>query len=246
MAIDEERQPELSESGSPIYVHTERKRPFDPVPASSEDISLIEKHIERYIGKAEMVWHELVSDIVHLDVHHVRPTPERNVHTLITTGMSDLPMTTPPGMEAFKYAELLITLPPTWPVDGESFKDERNYWVVKLLKSLARLPHTYETWLWWGHTVPNGNPGTRYHPSTKQNGAILAPPVTVPKNFLTLECSPEKTVHFFSVIPLYEEEMNLKLKKGMHALFDLLKKNGVNEVVDINRTSVAPKGWWPF
>jgi len=239
-----EKETERSESGSPIYVHNERKKPFELAFGSSEDIEQVENHIEQYIGKVDMVWHELISDLVHLDVHHIKPTPERNVHTLITTGMSDLPMSAPENAKDFKYAELLITLPAEWSISEGSFRDEKNYWIVGLLKMLARLPHEYETWLWWGHTVPNGNPPMPYHQSTKFVGAILAPPVTVSADFLTLKCNPDKEVHFFSVIPLYQEEMDLKLKKGMDALFDLFDKNGINEIVDINRKNVATKKWW--
>jgi len=216
------------------------------VVASSEDVDLIEKHIEQHIGKSDMVWHELVSDLVHLDVHHIKPTANRNVHTLITTGMSDLAMRPPPEAELSKYAELMITLPLEWPISEEAFQNEENYWVVGLLKLLARFPHVYETWLWWGHTMPNGDPAMPFHNSNNFVGVILAPPVTVPKEFLTLKCSPEKNVHFFSVIPLYQEEMDLKLNKGADPLYDLFDKNGINEIVNVNRKNVAKKKWWPF
>ncbi|HEV2800716.1 MAG TPA: suppressor of fused domain protein [Pyrinomonadaceae bacterium] len=232
----------VSMSGSPIYVHKERERSFKPA-ASSEDGEQIEKHIERYLGPIEWVWHEIVSDLVHLDVQYIKPTPERNVHTLVSTGMSDLPMSPPAGAEGSEYAELLITLPAEWPVSEEDFKNEKDYWPVGLLKWLARFPHEYETWLWWGHTVPNGNPPEPYHPSTKFAGAILAPPVTVSQEFLSFKCRPDKEVSFFSVIPLYPEEMDLKLRKGSDALFDLFDKSGVNEIIDVHRKNVAKK-WW--
>jgi len=242
----EDEEVERSESGNPIYRYQERKKPFELAYTSSEDVELLEKHIGQHVGNADTVWHELISDLVHLDVHHIKPTVQRNVHTLVTTWMSDLAMNPPTGAEAFKYAELLITLPPEWPLTDDAFEDEANYWVMRLLKSLARFPHAFETWLWWGHTVPNGNPAEPYHNSTNFVGAILAPPITVAKDFLTLKCSPEKQVHFFSVIPLYQAEMDLKLKKGMDPLFDLFDKHGISEVVDVNRKNVAGKKWWPF
>ncbi len=242
----EENEEERSESGNPIYRYEERKKPFGLALASSEDVELIENHIEKHIGKAAMVWHELISDLVHLDVHHIKPTAERNVHTLITTGMSDLPMNPPPKAEECKYAELMITLPPEWPISEEAFKNEENYWVVGLLKLLARFPHVYETWLWWGHTMPNGDPAVPFHNSNNFIGAILAPPIKVPKDFITLQCNPDKVVHFFSVIPLYQEEMDLKLKRGMDPLFELFDRYNVSEVIDIRRKNVAKKKWWPF
>ena len=232
----------VSKSGSPIFLHKERERPLQPA-AGSEDTEQIQKHIERHLGPVESVWHELVSDLVHIDVHYIKPTPERNVHTFVSTGMSDLPMSAPEGSEGSKYAELLVTLPAEWPVSEDDFKNEKNYWPIGALKWLARFPYEYETWLWSGHTVPHGNPPGPYHPSTRFVGAIIAPPVTVSPEFLSFRCSPDKEVSFFSVIPLYPEEMDLRLRKGSDALFDLFAKSGVNEIIDIQRKNVAKK-WW--
>jgi hypothetical protein len=232
----------VSLSGSPIHVHKERERPFRPA-VGSEDSQRIEEHIERHIGPIHMVWHELISDLIHLDVHHIKPTPERHVHTLVTSGMSDLPMSPPEEVADCKYAELLITLPAEWPVDEESFKDDRHYWPVHLLKWLARFPHEYETWLWLGHTVPNGNPPGPYHASAKFAGALLVPPITAPQEFHSFKCSPDKEVSFFSVVPLYQEEMDVKLRKGPDVLFDLFDKYGVNDVINTERKNVAKK-WW--
>ena len=37
----------------------------------------ISSHIERHLGPIDNVLHEIVSDVVHIDLHHVRPTAER-------------------------------------------------------------------------------------------------------------------------------------------------------------------------
>lgn len=42
-------------------------------------------------GVLAFVWHELVSDLVHLDVHVAEPTPARPYYTVVTSGMSDRP-----------------------------------------------------------------------------------------------------------------------------------------------------------
>lgn len=52
----------------------------------------IEAHIERHVGKISMVFHEVLSDIVHIDIHQIPPTDDRPYWTLVTSGMSDLPM----------------------------------------------------------------------------------------------------------------------------------------------------------
>lgn len=68
---------------------------------------------------------------------------------------------TVPDPEVPRYAELVISLPPFWPLDEQSWRDERHYWPVRLLKTLGRLPHEYDTWLGVGHTIPNGDPRSR-------------------------------------------------------------------------------------
>ncbi len=86
---------EKSESGSPIYRYTnEDKNEFKGAggDSSMEEIS---DHIEAHIGEIHMVFHEIVSEQVHIDVHWVKPTKEHPFHTLITSGMSDKPMNTP-------------------------------------------------------------------------------------------------------------------------------------------------------
>lgn len=235
-----------SPSGSPIYVYGERKKPFELAVSSSEDVEKVEEHIEKHVGKIDTVWHELVSDLIHLDVHHIPPTTERNLHTFVTSGMSDLPMSAPEGAEGRRYAELLITLPPNWPVSDEAFKDDKNYWPIQLLKVFARFPHEYATWLWWGHTIPNGNPPEPLHSSVGFIGAILAPPIGISQEFMSLECSPDKTIHFFSVIPLYQDEMDLKLQEGMDPLFDRFDQHKLTDIIDVNRKNVGKKSWWPF
>ena len=77
-----------------------------------------------------IVFHELISDQVHIDLHWVKPTAERPFHTLVTSGMSNLPMTTPPGAEEVRYAELSICLPADWKLSEEDFKE--YFFVLKL------------------------------------------------------------------------------------------------------------------
>lgn len=150
-------------------------------------------------------------------------------------------MTTPAGATAPPFVELMVTLPADWKLDQESFEDENWYWPVRQLKYLARLPHKYQTWLGWGHTVPNGDPAEPYAPNTKLCGAIVLPSITVPDAFHTLRIDDQKTITFLSVVPLYAEEMNLKLRSGTDELLKRLGKNDVTDVVSTTRPNVAKK-----
>jgi hypothetical protein len=146
----------------------------------------------------------------------VPPADERPFYTLATSGMSERPMRAPSDGRA--YAELVLALPPDWPMEPEAFEDERRYWPFRLLQTLATLPHQFETWLWIGHTVPNGDPPEPYAPDTGLCCAMLGPALTV--------------------LALHRDEMEAKLEGGMEALIDPLDQAGVTELLDPARPSV--------
>jgi hypothetical protein len=222
--------------------HEARTREFEPAIGDSASIEAISDHIERYIGPVEMVWHEIVSDLVHIDVHHVAPSDDRPFHTLITSGMSDLPMTVPEEAEGCsQFAELMLCLPPDWRISKEAFEDERWYWPVRWLKMLARLPHEYETWLGQGHTVPNGDPPEPFAPNTKLCCCLILPPMTVPEEFRLLTVSDEKTIEFFGVVPIYQEEVDFKLKHGAEPLVNRFLEFEITELLDIKRPNVCKR-----
>ena len=152
------RKGEVSAGGSTIYRHEEAVEPVLSV-GDPTLIEAISAHIEAHVGEPEGVYHQQLSPYVHVDIHVVPATDDRPWITLVTSGMSERAMVAPPELGSeFERAELVLALPPDWPVDHESFSDERHYWPFRLLQELAALPHQFNTWLWFGHTVPHGEP----------------------------------------------------------------------------------------
>ena len=105
-AREREDDIEYTESGQPVYRHSPANREFEPAFGDQRTIEAISRHVGRYVGPVAHVFHELVSDLVHVDVHLVPPQPNRDFVTLVTSGMSDRPMTLPPDCDAPDYAEL--------------------------------------------------------------------------------------------------------------------------------------------
>lgn len=209
---------------------------------SAENNEKIYNHVEKYIGPIEGVFQEIVSGNISIDIIVTAPTKKRNFYTLVTCGMSELPMTVPEGAEEYRYSELMICLPPTWKISDEAFKDERNYWPVRALKTLARFPHEHRTWLYLGHTLANGDPVKTYSEDVKFKGMLLSLPDIEDKQvFFNLFISSEKVVHFYTLIPLFQEEMDYQLKNGMEALFAKLNKAGTNDVVNLKRKNACKK-----
>lgn len=236
---DKSDNPTTSATGSPIYYHKERKRIYQMAFGDNEDLTQIDKHITRHVGEIAWVYRELASDLVHIDVHVINPTHSRNYFKLVTSGMSDLPMTTPVGAEQFQYAELMLCLPPNWKLTKSGLEDHNNYWPIHMLKTLARFPHQYETWFGLGHTIPNGDPPQPMATHTKLCGTILARPLLFKGGFCELKISDEKTIQFLSLIPIYESEIAFKLEHGADALFERFAANNVTELLIQNRDAMC-------
>ena len=224
-------EPEISPGGSRIERHGEPLPP-EAVPSGWAGQELVEAHVERHIGPIATVFHELASEYVHLDVLIVEATDDRPVHHLVTSGMSSKPMATED--EDARLAELAIVLPREWPLGEEDWRDERHYWPIRTLKSLARAPHEYGFALGTGSTVPNGDPPEPYVADIQLCGALICPGVTVPRAFDVLE-TPDGPINFYELWLLHEDEMNLKLERGTDALIDAFERAGVTEEVDIRR-----------
>ena len=243
-------EPAHSPSNAPIYRH-EEAAPFEPASGDEASIAAIADHIERHLGPVSGVYHELISDKMHLDVHLVPPNSDFPFYTLVTSGMSDRPMAVPPEAspdEAPPYAELCLLLPSTWNIPDDladvarAFEDENVYWPIRWLKLLARLPHEYNTWLGFGHTVPNGEAAAPFASNTELGCMLVLTALSLPEEFQTLVVSPEKTVQFYMLYPIYREEMALKMAQGVDALLDRFEVYDTGDVLDLVRPNTALAG----
>ena len=218
--------PEDEEAGVP-EVYTE------------EEMEAVEGHIQQYFGKVENVFHELVSPDIHVDICMVPPTEERDYCTLVTMGMGAHRMNVPEELVEYKLerAELAIALPADWKLDQESMKDEKWYWPIRLLKSLARLPIASDTWLGFGHTMDNKE---NFAENTKLCAAILTGPQSTEEGGEVCTLPGGEEVNFYQVIPLYEDELDYKLEHDVDALLD--KMAGISFVVNPTRQDAITRG----
>jgi len=239
-----DQHPEQSESGAPIYRYEDvEPAEFSLATGDDEAIAAISRHIEQHVGPISGVFHELISDQVHIDVHFVPPTADFPFNVLVTSGMSDRPMTVPAGAEDVRYAELCVLLPSTWPLGavGQGTPRDEDYWPIEWLKYLARFPHEYHTWLGAGHTIPNGESAEPFAANTKLGCMLVLPAISLPEAFGELQVSAEKTIHFYCLYPLYKEEMDLKMRQGFEAVLDKFEEHGITDVIDPDRPNTAKK-----
>ena len=130
-------------------------------------------------------------------------------------------MNVPKELAEYKLerAEIVVYLPADWNISDH---EEKNYWPLRWLKILARLPLEEDSWLGWGHSVPNGKP---FAENTQLSSVLLINPEN------------GEEVNFYQMIPLYEEEVNFKIQNGAETL--LGKMGEISAVVDIHRLNVC-------
>ena len=211
----------------------------NPEVYTEKEMEAVEGHIEQYFGKFENVFHEIVSPDIHVDICMVPPTEERDYYTLVTMGMGAHRMNVPEELAEYtlERAELAIALPADWKLDQESMKDEKWYWPIRLLKSLARLPINCDSWLGHGHTVENREP---FADNTKLCTATLIGPQDTEDGSEVCTLPGGEEVNFYQVIPLYEDELDYKLEHDVDALLN--KMRGISFVVNPTRQNAITRG----
>ncbi|MDR2111101.1 MAG: suppressor of fused domain protein, partial [Spirochaetaceae bacterium] len=194
---------------------------------SEAELDCVEAHIAAWFGSYKNVFHELLSPDIHVDIVVIEPVKERDYYVLVTVGMGAHRMNLPPELRErnLERAELLVCLPPDW--NFTDVNDEKWYWPLRWLKILARLPGEEDTWLGWGHTVPNGGP---FAENTRFTTIMLLNPGGFDERAFTCPMPDGSFVNFYQMIPLYEEEVQLKIKEGAESLLALLDDEGLRRV----------------
>ena len=214
----------LNPDGTKADAFWSSRKNSEPEVYSEDEMSAIEQHIKNTFGEFENVFHELVSPDIHVDVCVVPPSERRNYYTLVTMGMGAHRMNVPKELAEYNLerAELAIALPPDWKLDKDSMQEQRWYWPVGLLKVLARLPISNDTWLGFGHTMEKQSP---FAEDTELCAAILTGPQDMDLDTCGEVCilPGGEEVNFYQVLPLYREEMEYKLEHDADALLERLE-----------------------
>lgn len=198
---------------------------------SEKEISQIEKHIEEKFGEVTKVFHEIVSDDIHLDILIIPPNEQTDFYKLFTVGMGAKRMNVPKKHEVYQLerAEIGLFLPSDFNIDTIS---EDCFWPAQLLKQVARMPFEQNSWIAHGHTVEiqidtvNGN--------EFQGCTLLSLNGGIPEFHIN-----SKFIHLYLIVPLYKDEINYLLNNNVDDLLDKFDENGITPVVDINRKSVV-------
>lgn len=241
-AANSER-PIAKSNPSPTYRYgPPKERPLELAFGEEDTMKAMDAWMERWLGKPQSVLHELLSDQIHLDLHLIPPSDRRKAWTVVTTGMSDRPQ---PGAARFKtpeYTELMISLPPDWPMPppyaAVTDWSAGGFWPLGWMKYLARFPHQYESALGFGHSLPHGDPPQPLSDDTLMAGCILLPAITLPREADVAVTASGRSIHIFAIHLLTADELQFKVTNGADALMDRFDAARLTDINDPRRKSM--------
>lgn len=163
-----------------------------------------------------------------------------SVTLLMTDGLSDYKMPVPEKYIGYEHNELYFCLPSYW--NWDDINDENANWIFTWLEKMASFVVEKETWFGTGHTIPNGKEKKGISERMKQNHFLLSHPILLSKELEPIALE-DKTIHFLSIIPIFQDEMNYKEAKGTFKIIEQFITVGVSEKVDDFRSSVFGSKW---
>ena len=196
-------------------------------------------HVTKYLGKHKEVIHETDSKYVHMDVIPVILQDKYPYNILVTMGMSAKPMNVHPESDASRYAELVIILPKNWKLNSKYWHDKKYFWPISAIRHLGVFPHANNTFFGYGHTIGNGDPAEAYAENTEFCYMFFDKPRMFPKEFSHLKIDDKKQIDFLCLIPIYEDELELKRTFEANSLVEIFKLENISQVVDIKRKNVC-------
>ncbi|MHA1328126.1 MAG: suppressor of fused domain protein [Promethearchaeota archaeon] len=217
-------------------------------------------HIKSHFGEIKTVYHSPSNFTVPIDVYVVPPSKKRNYSLLITHGLSRKPMNAPKDawkiwdidfsilpkkkleFVSCKYAELVILLPPDWPLPNifEKMESIERAWPIMELHSVINYVYDNNQWIWNGHTM--GGFDDQFEPfakNTKLGGWYFTFPLRLPESFYMWKVNDKKLVVFLQMIPLYNEEIKFAIKYGSDGLRDRFSRYGISDIVDLDRINTC-------
>ncbi|NLL05368.1 MAG: hypothetical protein GX270_06175 [Clostridiaceae bacterium] len=225
------------------YLESVKEETLENKPIKPEYKDDIMDFISRNYGEISNSIGEIIpGSNVAITVHVIPASAEREYITLITTGMSDQPIKGSQSSNNSRYAELLIKLPPDWPITETEMKEESNNWPLLWLRQIAHMPHVSNEAIGEGTIISNGEPPQSFAKNTKLSSMLITSLVSETNDISkSIYKRQEDVINFYSLIPIYEEERKLSYTKGFWELLDLFRNSGYKGVVDGNRENYALK-----
>lgn len=160
-------------------------------------------------------------------IHHV--VTEGDHHLLITDGLRLIKQDVNEVNQDLQHIELYMLLPVYWNLKDQS-------WPVEWLNKIGQIPKKNNTWFGSGDTIPAGNPPEALDEKLSANHFILSKPISL-DGVLTGSKWKESDFQLLAVIPIFQNEVDYKLKNSHTMLFNRFHQAGVSEMIDLYRST---------
>ncbi len=207
------------------------------------------EHLRSFLGEPV----ELVEDVHpggRVAVLLFPPTERLPFVTLVTDGLSGVPLAWHGWEQEGARPELVLGLPAGWPgldpLDPDVATELESSWPVTVLRVVGELALREDEALAWATTV--GGPDFRelLPPGVPFSGVLVGPPLAYPPG-LSRATTPMGEVPYRGLLPVTAGELDFKLgvPYGGPALLERLWSAGVTAVVDPQRPGVVdgPPPW---
>ena len=195
--------------------------------------AIVEHITERYGESERLVLQSILPDLNDVLIHYIRPSNEHPFSTIFTTGMSDKRMKPPDGASGYEYTELILHLPLTWPDLIQSKNDSAAMWPLQVMRMIGSYPHVTDTWLGPLPTLALSDP-----PEPLGTGTLMSAVLLIPDKMKPLLHS-GKQIDFYTVYPIYSEEMNFAQTDGINALIDRMVEAELSALLDPQRSNTC-------
>lgn len=168
----------------------------------------------------------------HFNILHIQ-AENQNFQLLVTEGLSSYNQNTEEEANIPSRIELYFCLPDYWNI-------EQMDWPVQWLNRIAQVPQKYSSSFGHGDTIPAGNPPEELDDKLKTNHFILSHPNLLDAS-LTGKKWEDMDFQMLAVFPIFQTEVDFKLRNSATILFKKLAKKQITEKIDQYRNSVCRK-----
>jgi hypothetical protein len=210
--------------------------PSNEPPPPDPTFASIREHLANWFGEVEdYPLREIVPGDPPLTLLKV-PHWDGGYVGIATNGMSARAMKVPEGeTDAVRRAELLVLLPPEWPLTEESMKEDRFRWPIEWLRQIARWPFETDSYLRRANIIANGEPPVALAEDTTMTCLMVRAGAS--EDWGQWKRPDGEIVDLMVMTPLYTSEREFELANGLPALLERMNASAFRNLVWPDRPS---------
>jgi hypothetical protein len=172
------------------------------------------------------------NDEYRFDILHIQPK-DHKFQLLITDGLSAYNQNSEWDDKIPSRIELYMCLPDYWNLKNLD-------WPIHWLNRIAQVPQKFTSSFGHGDTIPAGNPPGELDDKLEANHFIISLPNLLKKELSGKDWE-EMDFKMLAVLPIFQTEVDFKLRNSATVLFKKMEKKQITELVDQYRSSVCRK-----